>query len=52
MKGGDLLVIDIGTSYQYVASDLTRTIPVSGKFTPEQRKIYGIVLEVRKKPSP
>lgn len=49
MENGDLLVIDIGTVYKYLSTDLTRTIPVSGKFNPEQRKIYNIVLEAQKK---
>jgi len=49
MKDGDLLKIDIGTVYQSMTTDLTRTIPVSGKFTPEQRKIYEIVLRAQKK---
>ncbi len=49
MKDGDLLKIDIGTVYQSMTTDLTRTIPVSGKFTPEQRKVYEIVLRAQKK---
>lgn len=49
MEEGDLLKIDIGTIYQSMSTDLTRTIPVSGKFTPEQRKIYEIVLRAQKK---
>ena len=47
MKSGDLLVIDIGTIYKTITTDLTRTIPVSGKFSPEQKKIYNIVLEAQ-----
>jgi Xaa-Pro aminopeptidase len=49
MEEGDLLKIDIGTVYETMSTDLTRTIPVSGKFTPEQRKIYEIVLKANKK---
>lgn len=49
MEDGDLLKIDIGTIFQSMSTDLTRTIPVSGKFTPEQRKIYEIVLRAQKK---
>jgi len=49
MEEGDLLKIDVGTVYETMATDLTRTIPVSGKFTPEQRKIYEIVLKANKK---
>jgi Xaa-Pro aminopeptidase len=49
MKNGELLKIDIGTIYESYSTDLTRTIPVSGKFSPEQRKIYEIVLRAQKK---
>ncbi|MFB0565709.1 MAG: aminopeptidase P N-terminal domain-containing protein [Candidatus Aminicenantaceae bacterium] len=49
MEEGDLLKIDIGTIYKSYSTDLTRTIPVSGKFSPEQKKIYNIVLEAQKK---
>lgn len=49
MEEGDLLKIDIGTVYGSMSTDLTRTIPVSGTFSPEQRKIYQIVLEASKK---
>jgi len=49
MEPGELVVVDVGTIYHYYSSDLTRTIPVSGKFTLEQKKIYNIVLEAQKK---
>jgi Xaa-Pro aminopeptidase len=49
MEENELLVLDIGTVFCQVATDLTRTIPVSGKFTEEQRRIYDIVLEANKK---
>jgi len=49
MEDGDLLKIDIGTVFESMSTDLTRTIPVSGKFSPEQRKIYNIVLDAQKK---
>jgi Xaa-Pro aminopeptidase len=49
MEKGDLLKIDVGTVYETMSTDLTRTIPVSGKFSPEQRKIYEIVLKANKK---
>jgi len=49
MGEGELVVIDIGTIYKATVTDLTRTIPISGKYSPEQRKIYSIVLEAQKK---
>ncbi len=49
LEAGDLAVIDVGCGYEGFDSDITRTIPVSGKFTPEQKKVYEIVLEVNKK---
>jgi Xaa-Pro aminopeptidase len=44
LKNGDLLLIDAGCEYQYYASDITRTFPVNGRFSPEQRAVYDIVL--------
>lgn len=46
-KAGDLLLMDVGAEYANYASDMTRTIPVSGKFTDRQRKIYNAVLRVK-----
>lgn len=48
MKAGDLVVVDIGSEYSGYAGDVTRTYPVSGKFTPRQREIYQIVLDAQK----
>ena len=47
MKDGDLLLIDAGCELDYYASDITRTFPVNGRFTPEQRAVYEIVLEAQ-----
>lgn len=47
LRDGDLLLIDAGCEYDYYASDVTRTMPVNGRFTPEQRAIYEIVLEAQ-----
>lgn len=44
MKDGDLVVLDVGGEWSYYATDITRTLPVNGKFTPRQREIYDIVL--------
>jgi Xaa-Pro aminopeptidase len=48
MQAGDLVVVDIGSEYSGYAGDVTRTYPVSGKFTPRQREIYQIVLDAQK----
>src|ERR1044072_4746179 len=45
-RAGDLLLLDVAASYANYNSDLTRTIPVSGRFTPRQRKVYNAVLRV------
>lgn len=44
MLAGDLVVIDAAGEYSMYASDITRTLPISGKFTARQREIYDIVL--------
>ena len=49
MLDGELVMIDFGAEYGYYASDITRTIPVNGKFTNEQAIVYNIVLEAHKK---
>jgi Xaa-Pro aminopeptidase len=43
---GDLLLLDVAASYANYNADLTRTIPVSGRFTPRQRDVYDAVLRV------
>lgn len=47
LADGDLLLIDAGCELDYYASDVTRTIPVTGRFSPEQRAVYDIVLEAQ-----
>ncbi len=44
LNDGDLVLIDAGCEYQYYASDITRTFPVSGVFSPEQKALYEVVL--------
>jgi len=46
LNKGDLILIDAGCEYEYYASDITRTIPVSGKFTKAQKELYEMVLDV------
>jgi len=48
MKDGELLLIDAGCELGYYASDVTRTFPVNGKFTDEQRAVYEVVLHAQK----
>ena len=45
-KKGDLLLMDVGACYANYNADLTRTIPVSGKFTRRQKQVYNSVLRV------
>jgi Xaa-Pro aminopeptidase len=47
-KEGELILMDFGAEYANYASDLTRTIPVSGKFSPRQKEVYNAVLTVMK----
>ncbi len=46
-KAGDLILMDVGAEYANYASDMTRTIPVSGKFTKRQKDVYNAVLRVK-----
>ena len=45
-KDGDVILMDFGAEYANYAADLTRSIPVNGKFTPRQRDVYNAVLRV------
>jgi len=44
LKDGDLVLIDAACEYEFYASDITRTFPVNGKFSPEQKALYEVVL--------
>lgn len=46
-KSGDMLLMDVGAEYANYSSDMTRTIPVSGKFTDRQRAVYNAVHSVK-----
>lgn len=45
LQDGDLILFDLGAEWGYYASDVSRTYPVSGKFTQKQRDLYQVVLE-------
>lgn len=47
-KDGDVLLLDVGAEYANYNADLTRTIPVNGKFTKRQREVYNAVLRVQR----
>ena len=47
-RPGDLVVMDAAAEYRGYAADITRTVPVTGRFTPEQRAIYQLVLDAQK----
>jgi Xaa-Pro aminopeptidase len=48
MQAGDVVVVDVGAEYAGYSADVTRTYPVSGKFSPRQREIYQVVLSAQK----
>ena len=48
VRGGELLLMDAGCERHGYASDVTRTWPVSGRFTPEQRAVYEVVLQIHR----
>ncbi len=48
LQGGDLLLVDAGAEWDCYASDVTRTFPVDGRFSSEQRALYEIVLRAQK----
>lgn len=46
-KSGDLILLDVGAEYANYSSDMTRMVPVSGKFTDRQKEVYNAVLRVK-----
>lgn len=46
-NAGDMLLLDVAAEYANYSSDLSRTLPVSGRFTPRQREVYDAVLRVK-----
>ena len=46
-QDGDLLLLDVGAEYANYSSDMTRTIPVNGRFTKRQKEVYNAVLKVK-----
>jgi len=49
MKDGELLLMDMACEYAHYATDITRTVPVNGHFSAEQRKVYDVVLAAQQK---
>ncbi|CAN5672909.1 aminopeptidase P N-terminal domain-containing protein [soil metagenome] len=47
-KDGDLVLFDYAPDYKYYASDVTREFPINGRFSPEQRELYGIYVKLYK----
>ncbi len=50
-KDGDLILMDVGAEYANYSSDMTRTVPVNGRFTKRQREVYNAVLRVKQEAS-
>ncbi len=48
MRAGEMVLMDVGAECSAYASDVTRTVPVNGKFTPRQRELYEVVLGAQK----
>ncbi|MBI2945229.1 MAG: aminopeptidase P N-terminal domain-containing protein [Candidatus Wallbacteria bacterium] len=48
MEAGELLLVDAGAELELYTGDCTRTFPVDGRFTPEQRALYGLCLDAQK----
>lgn len=48
LKDGDLILMDVGAEWEFYSADISRTVPVSGKFSPEQALLYQLVLDAQK----
>lgn len=48
VNAGELLLLDVGAEWDHYCADISRTLPVDGTFTPEQAKVYDVVLEAQK----
>ena len=49
LRSGSMLLMDIGAEWDYYTADISRTVPISGKFNPEQKQIYELVLKAQLK---
>lgn len=47
LRDGDLVLIDAGAEYDYYAGDITRTFPINGRFSDDQRTLYNLVLDAQ-----
>ena len=47
-KAGEVMLLDVGAAYAQYSSDMTRCVPISGKFTPRQADVYNAILRVKK----
>jgi len=47
IQAGDLVVCDVGAEFSYYAADITRTFPISKRFSDEQKEVYEIVLRAQ-----
>ncbi len=47
LKGGQLLLLDVGAEWDHYCADISRTVPVDGRFTPRQAEIYDLVLKAQ-----
>ena len=47
MNSGEMILMDCGAEFNYYTADITRTVPVNGKFSKEQKEIYSIVLDAQ-----